>query len=273
MNLSLLTANSLSLDAEFDKDFFSPCHLAPGLTTTNWTIRCYMTNYEKIDASLSRLRSVFTHPIRLYQLEVTSMNFDLASTHIPANFLNFIQFEKISLTSSAITSVDADAFYASARTALEIDLSSNKLRDGVLEFVSKFLRLKKINLANNKLQTIPSGLFQRLNHIRQIDLSGNQLQLIQSNAFYFAHKDHSFHSIQINLSRNQLTSTSFEPDFIEHRRTLAVNLILKQNQLSCLRKKTFEPFLDFERNHVDVDFKSDANSRGRLAAFCDLDDE
>lgn len=235
----------------------------------NWTMSCFMQSYEEIDASLSKLRGLFTKPISLQKFSANSVNFGFESTFVDGDFLNFLRFQEIAFINSAVTGIHRDAFFQSAKSAIDVDLSSNKIRDGggAFHFMSKFVNARRISLANNKLSSVPGGAFKRLKDLKILDLSNNQIQLIETKAFSFGLPRNVYRLLQIDLSTNLLKAASFETDFIERRRTLAVNLILKRNELTCLQKRTFEAFLGvtFKRNRVHVDFKSEAN---RLSDFC-----
>lgn len=265
-------------DGYSDKMLFAPCELSRDPVTQNWSLDCFPSVYERLVESLSSLRSRFTQPIRLHKLSIAVMSFEKGEDHrIAGDFISFLRLDVISITSSSLSSIAEDAFYLSARTATEIDLSSNKLKDGsgAFEFISKFINAKKISLAGNKLQTIPGGFLKRMRQLKQIDLSGNQLSVVSGGAFIFNYPPDQFRFLQIDLSKNRLTGDSFAKDFIEQKRYIVVNLILTLNELSCLNKRAFAPFFlaGSGRNKVDVDFKSDNGALLHLSGYCESVDE
>ncbi|KAI1297868.1 hypothetical protein HDE_04350 [Halotydeus destructor] len=250
-------------DNKLDGNIFYPCNL----TQSNdiWAMGCLSANYENTDAMFAKLSMILVNKVNISRVLISDMSFsETILPRIKGTFMDSIVFQDITITRSQMKIIDREAFYPSYRSAIKIDLSFNKLRDdsGVFPFLSKFQQVEQISLSGNKLTTIPALQFKNLQKLKYLDVSDNQLKSIQESAFVFDHLRLEYRYLQIDLKSNKLDRYSFAQNFIEVRPTLSIKLTITQNELVCLDRTIFGPFLGLlnSNNQLSVDFLPSSQS-------------
>ncbi|KAI1305193.1 Protein slit [Halotydeus destructor] len=180
------------------------------------TVRNVLKNMTMVTTSNSTPEVVFDHLIVIGMLMEDGL--------IDNDFLKGLTIKSVSIVRSGVRTFGPLAF---RRVTGHLDLSYNSIKALPKQLD---LLVRKVNLSHNQLEQIGSDSFSS----QTVDLSHNKIKLIRKNAF----KADS--TLNINLDHNQLTSFSFEPEFIKSLSvTLSVNLFLNGNSISYLDQSVF----------------------------------
>ncbi|XP_075587625.1 neprilysin-1-like isoform X2 [Dermatophagoides farinae] len=115
-------------------------------------------------------------------------------------------------------------------------------------------QLTEIQITTGNIQSIGSDAFADLLHLEQLSLSKNHINFIH--AYAFRMNKPSNLTLMIDLTDNDLNSSSFEPEsFLGAKRPLKIHLGLNgcNLKLDHLSEEIFRPFLDENlKNTIDV---------------------
>lgn len=273
--ICLSTAKSLNIeDGYFDKFMFKPCTIDKYMNTS-FQLDCQDVMFNEINLGISNLRGMFEEAIKLIEkLNIQRLRFHSTEENsIPETFLDMFQFKDISIIDSGLTALDVHAFHPSVESLMELDLSSNKLKDesNIFEFVNNFINVKKVVLKNNKLRTVPSQKLNSLQALKYLDLSYNQINLVESKSLSFNYGKNQYRYLLIDLGSNKLDDESFQEKFFnDNQVNVVTDLILNSNGMTCLKFKSFKSFFDgkFSRNSVSFT-NNDDDGKVKTYYYCD----
>lgn len=112
---------------------------------------------------------------------------------------------------------------------------------------------KKLVLSNNKIEKISSNAFHLLESCNEIYLNQNRLKYVSTRGFNLANSRPNPTNLRIMLNQNQLTSNSFENDFISLKDNINLFVDLSKNNIIELKEGIFRPLLE---KNIMIDFSS-----------------
>lgn len=211
-----------------DPDILTPCKLLNGRT-----LRCYRSSYESIRNAITPLNYIFSKPITLDSIILERLVFNEESVLEPAVF-EFFKTQQISMVNTNAKSISSRAFETSTFVTKEIELKNNRFSDEslIFPFVSKFVNLERLDVSGNQLAVIPGNTFARMLKLQSINLQNNALKLISKDAFAVPRGSPVYRSLRIDLQNNDLTESSFEPNYAHVDENIRLIVNLERNKIS-----------------------------------------
>lgn len=230
-----------------DVNILNPCKLVGPKF-----LRCYRLAYDSIQIAIAPLNAIFSRTVALDKLALERVTFS-EDGHLDDLF-GFFKVKELKMGNTNVRAIAHDAFSSSAFEMTSIDLKGNRLNDEgrVFDFLQKFVNLEKIDLSNNQLTYIPSGSFGKMARLQSINLQNNAIRLIQKHAFALPLGSQIYRSLNIDMQSNELTGSSFEPEFVFARETMKVVMNLERNKIQTLEEDLFKSVFERAANKNSI---------------------
>ena len=225
---------------------FHPC------SCNGKTIDCSNVFYKVIRTIFDPLSKLYTSPLEVFDTFLADPIMFPSNTgphSINEGLFDFITFNKIIIKNSDISHIDPKSFSSARIKSRVLDLSGNQLNETVFNILSKFPSLQILSLSGNNISEIPSFSFNHNRDIGSINLSRNRIKFIKSNAFSFSKPSESINYLDINLSSNNLTESSFESSSFNLTNRFKVFTFLNDNQVTKIDETVFDLKMDSSYKH------------------------
>ena len=243
----LFLDNSNAFPLQLCDRIFHPCQC------NGKTIDCSNVFYKVIKTIFEPLSKVYTSPMEVFDTFIADPIMFPSNTgphSLSEGLFDFINFNKIVIRNSELSHIEPRAFSSVKSRAKVLDLSENQLNETVFKLLHRFPNLQILSLVNNNISTIPSQAFAKNRDISTINLSKNKIRKIESNAFSFPEKpSEAINYLDINLSSNNLTESSFDRSSFNLTNRFKVFTFLNDNQITKIDEQAFDLKLDSIYKH------------------------
>lgn len=215
------------------------------------TIDCSHVFYKVIKTIFDPLSKMYTSPLHVFDTFIADPIMFPSNTGPHAlneGLFDFVDFNKIIIKNSEISHIEPKTFSSAKSRAIVLDLSGNQINKTIYNVLHKFPLLQILTLTSNNITEVPSSAFDNNRDISHINLSQNKIKKIKTNAFSFpSAPNDGINYLDINLSSNNLTESSFDSSSFNLTNRFKVFTYLNENQITKIDEQVFD--LKMNTNH------------------------
>jgi Leucine-rich repeat (LRR) protein len=192
--------------------------------------------------SLDFAKLKFAYSVRWIRFVNNSLLENINFTQFSENAFSVEILQSKFLRAASIFSDMNVRFYNNLHTLKINDTKINRIPDFAFK---KYFQtsLTTIDFQNNLISTIGKNAFQGLTQVESINLAHNQISFIDGEAFSLDKGINSEFVLNIDLSNNLLTSTSFNKTAFSNIKR-PVSILFAKNNLKALDENIFKPLLE-----------------------------